>query len=94
MYPSSLEISDELDNQPDIMCRGGSVIVSPLGDVIAGPLYDEEGILYAELNMSEIIKGKLDFDVVGHYARPDIFQLFVNEKPLSPVSYDSSKDDA
>jgi nitrilase len=63
------------------MCRGGSVIVSPLGEVLAGPLYDEEGILYAELDMGEVVRGKFDFDVVGHYARPDVFKLVVNERP-------------
>ena len=56
------------------MCRGGSVIVSPLGQIIAGPLYDEEGILCADLDMGEVVRSKLDFDVVGHYARPDVFQ--------------------
>ena len=54
-------------NQPDTMCRGGSMIVDPLGKIVAGPLYDEEGILYAEINRSEIVRAKLDFDVVGHY---------------------------
>jgi len=92
MYPSDLKSLRELDDQPDIMCSGGSVIVSPLGEIIAGPLYDEEGILYAELDMSEIIKGKVDFDVVGHYSRPDIFQLFVNDKPLQSVSYPSKNE--
>ncbi len=92
MYPSDLKSLTELDDQPDIMCSGGSVVVSPLGEIIAGPLYDEEGILYAELDMSEIIKGKVDFDVVGHYARPDIFQLFVNDKPLQSVSYPSKNE--
>ena len=86
MYPDDLAGIDELDDQPDVMCRGGSVIVSPLGEVLAGPLYDQEGILYAELDMAEIVKGKVDFDVVGHYARPDVFQLFVNENPMTPVT--------
>jgi len=67
----------------EMMYRGGSVIVSPLGDVIAGPFYDEEGILYANLDLGEIVKAKLDFDVVGHYARPDVFQLIVNEQSAS-----------
>jgi len=93
MYPSDLETIKELHNQPDIICSGGSVIVSPLGKIIAGPLYDEEGILYAELDMSEIIKGKVDFDVVGHYARPDVFQLFVNDKPMQSVFYSSENED-
>jgi nitrilase len=88
MYPSYLEGINELNGQPDVICRGGSVIISPLGHVIAGPLYHQEGILYAELDMAEIIKGKLDFDVVGHYARPDVFQLTVNEKPMPPVIHE------
>ncbi len=86
MYPENLETLEELEDLPEIMCRGGSVIVAPLGDVIAGPLYDEEGILYAQLDMTEVVKAKIDFDVVGHYSRPDVFQLSVNEKTLSPVS--------
>ena len=86
MYPENLETLEELEDRPEIMCRGGSVIVAPLGDVIAGPLFDEEGILYAQLDMTEVVKSKIDFDVVGHYSRPDVFQLSVNEKALSPVS--------
>jgi nitrilase len=86
MYPENLETLEELEDRPEIMCRGGSVIVAPLGDVIAGPLFDEEGILYAQLDMTEVVKSKIDFDVVGHYSRPDVFQLSVNEKTLSPVS--------
>lgn len=93
IYPNDLETPDELDHQPDVMCRGGSVIVSPMGDVLAGPLYGEEKILYADLDMAEIVKGKLDFDVVGHYARPDIFQLIVNENPMSSVFYATLKDE-
>ncbi|MGB1250261.1 MAG: carbon-nitrogen hydrolase family protein [Candidatus Promineifilaceae bacterium] len=81
MYPEGLPMADELNRQPDIMCRGGSVIISPLGKVLAGPLYNAEGILYADLNRREIARGKLDFDVMGHYARPDVFQLTINEQP-------------
>jgi nitrilase len=81
MYPDDLEGIEELESQPEVMCRGGSVIVSPLGEVLAGPLYDEEGILYAELDMGDVVRGKFDFDVVGHYARPDVFKLVVNERP-------------
>ena len=80
MYPADLQAHPELAERPDIMSRGGSVIVSPLGDVIAGPLFDEEGILYADLDLGEVVRAKVDFDVVGHYARPDIFQLTVNEE--------------
>lgn len=85
MYPADLQDHPELARQPDLMCRGGSAIISPLGAVIAGPLYDQEGILYAELDPGEIVRAKVDFDVVGHYARPDVFQLLVNEKANPPV---------
>jgi nitrilase len=86
MYPENLRDQPELIDQPEVMCRGGSVIVSPLGEVLAGPLYDQEGILYADLDMHEIPRAKVDFDVVGHYARPDVFQLQINEESTSPVT--------
>ncbi|UCE55079.1 MAG: carbon-nitrogen hydrolase family protein [Desulfobacterales bacterium] len=85
MYPADLEGLDELDGLPDIICRGGSAIISPLGKVLAGPLLDEEGTLVADLNLSLIARSKFDFDVVGHYARPDVFQLSVNENPQLSV---------
>ena len=77
-YPDYLQ--EEIKNQPSLMCSGGSVIVSPLGKVLAGPLFDKEGILYAEINHDEIIKSKMDFDVIGHYARPDLFHFKVKNK--------------
>jgi len=86
MYPADLPSLDELEDQPEVMCRGGSVIVSPMGEVLAGPLFDEEGILTAELDLSEIARAKLDFDVVGHYARPDVFKLSVDESPSRSVT--------
>jgi len=85
MYPDDLEGLDELDDHPDIICRGGSTIISPFGEVLAGPLYDQEGILFADIDLAEVARGKYDFDVVGHYARPDVFKLVVNETPLLPV---------
>jgi len=87
MYPSNLRNHPELENMPEVMCRGGSVIVSPMGKNIAGPLYGEEGILYADLDLGEVVRSKVDFDVVGHYARPDVFQLLVNEQPAEAVKY-------
>jgi len=90
MYPRDLVgIVEELEEQPEVMCRGGSVVISPLGEVLGGPLWDKEGVIYADLDMGEIARGKLDFDAVGHYSRPDVFQLRVNDKPLRPVSYGS-----
>ena len=89
MYPDDLKALKELDEQPEIMCRGGSAIISPMGKVLAGPLYEQEGILFADLDLAAIARSKFDFDVVGHYARPDVFQLTVNEKPsISVVAVD------
>jgi len=90
MYPSDLEGVDDLAHQPDIVCRGGSVIFSPLGEVLAGPLYDQEGTLYADLDLAEIARSRFDFDVTGHYARPDVFKLTINEKPALPVVYQTT----
>jgi nitrilase len=68
-----------------IMSRGGSGIIDPLGRVLAGPDFDGPTILIADLDLDEIVRGKFDFDVVGHYARPDVFRLVVNESSKPPV---------
>ncbi len=75
----------------DVLMRGGSCIVDPLGKVLAGPDYDGPAVLTAELDMSEIARGKYDFDVAGHYARPDVFRLHVNERPMPPVVSNSGQ---
>jgi len=68
-------------NEPEVMCRGGSVIVSPLGKIISGPLFNKSGALIAELELNEILESKLDFDTVGHYNRNDIFKLDIIDQP-------------
>ncbi|MCJ9427869.1 carbon-nitrogen hydrolase family protein [Kordiimonas marina] len=68
-----------------VLIRGGSCIVSPLGKVLADPVFGCETILTAELDKEDIVRGKYDLDVVGHYARPDIFTLTVDERPQSAV---------
>ena len=85
MYPKDLEGLEDIADQPEVICRGGSAIISPLGEVLAGPLYDQEGMLLADLDLAELVRSKFDFDVVGHYAPPDVFQLIVNERPQPPV---------
>lgn len=84
-YPADYATSFGDDPQT-ILSRGGSCIINPLGQILAGPNYSEECILTAELDLDDIVRGKFDFDAVGHYARPDIFQLSVNEGAHLPVS--------
>ncbi len=69
------------DDPDTVLINGGSVIISPLGEILAGPVYGEETILHAVLDQAAIIRGKMDFDVAGHYARPDIFRLEINRSP-------------
>lgn len=73
MFPEAYR--EEVAKKGEVLCRGGSVVVSPLGEVLAGPLFDREGIVYATLDLREIGRGKMDFDVAGHYNRPDVFDF-------------------
>lgn len=77
-YPDDLACYEDIRSDPDILCRGGSAIVGPLGDYVAEPLYNREGILTAELDLSQVTQSRFDFDVTGHYSRPDVFQLVIN----------------
>lgn len=70
-----------IQKQEDLHCRGGSVVISPMGKTLAGPVYNKEEIIIAELEKDEIIKGKMDLDVAGHYSRNDIFQFETKGKP-------------
>jgi len=73
------------DDPGTVLMRGGSCIIGPLGQILAGPNFEGPCILIADLDLDEIPKSKYDFDVVGHYARPDIFRLYVNTRPTPPV---------
>ena len=70
-----------------VISRGGSCIVSPLGKFLAGPIFGAEAILTADLDLADVVRAKFDFDVTGHYARPDVFRLTVNEAPTAPVTF-------
>jgi nitrilase len=76
-YPSDFALASELEGV-EAMSRGGSAILSPSGSYLAGPLYEEEGILYAELDPALLLAERQRFDAVGHYSRPDVLQLSVN----------------
>jgi nitrilase len=74
------------DDPETVVCRGGSCIVDPFGNFLAGPNLEGEAILVAEIELAQIVRGKFDLDVMGHYARPDIFRLEVDERPKRPVT--------
>ena len=83
MYPEDILATGELNDQPEVMSRGGSTIIDPLGEVLAEPLWDKEGILTAEINLDRVTQAKLDFDPIGHYHRPDLFNLSVKNMPAT-----------
>ncbi len=91
-FPSDYH-ADLGENPGRIVTKGGSCIVDPFGNFLAGPHVDGEVILTAEIDLGQIIQGKYDLDVVGHYARPDIFQLHVDERPKRPVTTSTDFED-
>ncbi len=89
-YPSDYPLDEGFAAglAPDaILTAGGSCIISPLGDVLAGPVYNEEALLFADLDLGDTVRGKFDFDVTGHYARPDVFELRVNTARTQSVEH-------
>ncbi|KAJ7125669.1 carbon-nitrogen hydrolase [Mycena crocata] len=78
-YPENHAVNNiEMRNPGNVMIGGGSVIIDPFGKVLAGPLRDREDVLTAEIDLNDCIRGKFDLDVVGSYARPDVFKVQVN----------------
>lgn len=82
--------TERIPASQDVLIRGGSCIVGPLGGLLAGPVYGEECVLTADLDRADLARAKFDFDVVGHYARPDVFRLHVNEQPRKPVVFEAA----
>ncbi|MDX9896366.1 MAG: carbon-nitrogen hydrolase family protein [Desulfofustis sp.] len=77
MYPHDLHCRKDLESQPEVMCPGGSCIVDPYGGYLDGPLFGEEGMLIADLDLGALTRTAMDFDPIGHYDRPDVFRLEV-----------------
>jgi nitrilase len=75
------------DAPETVLIQGGSVIVSPLGDILAGPLHGTEGLLVVNIDPEDCERGKFDLDVVGHYARPDVFDLRVDTNARTAVTF-------
>ena len=78
--PDSYDFKKLYPEDREWINTGNSCIISPKGQILAGPLEAEEGILYADIDLNEIIEAKRMFDVVGHYSRPDVFNFSVNTK--------------
>ncbi|PKM89657.1 MAG: nitrilase [Firmicutes bacterium HGW-Firmicutes-12] len=79
MYPPDLMYYHDLDTLPEIISPGGSCIVGPFGNYLTEPVYNREEILIADLDLDQIIQSRMEFDVIGHYSRPDVFKLSVTE---------------
>ena len=78
-YPAGLHCPEELARLSDIPCRGGSCIVDPYGHYVVQPVWDREDILYADLDMHRVPASRMELDVCGHYARPDVLRLTVQD---------------
>ena len=85
--PDDFPEKDELYPDPDAWINpGDSLVVDPLGHIVAGPLHQETGIVYADIDLSAIAAARRSLDVAGHYARPDIFELRVNRGAQKPIA--------
>jgi nitrilase len=78
-YPDDFPLGELLEGD-DVLGRGGSAILAPDGSYLAGPLYDEEGMLFAELDPARLFAERQRFDPAGHYHRPDVLQLSVTPR--------------
>ncbi|WP_024820659.1 nitrilase-related carbon-nitrogen hydrolase [Arthrobacter sp. 31Y] len=90
MLSTPTNISPAITAPDVLLIGGGSVIISPLGVVLAGPLRDTEGVLLAEIETDELAGAKFDFDPAGHHTRPDIFSLHIDTAPKKNTVFSSS----
>lgn len=79
-YPQTVSGTAEIAALPDIACRGGSCVIDPFGHEASVTVWDKEAVIYADLNMQKVPASRMELDCVGHYARPDVLELRVNEK--------------
>jgi len=93
IIPDDFELKNELTDLPHILFRGGSCIIGPDGGFVADPVYDCETIVYADIDLARVYEEKQALDVVGHYARPEVFKLHVNRNSMIPVTFTDGDDD-
>ena len=87
MIPNDFELMSDIEGSPESLFRGGSAIIGPDAKYIAGPIYDQEAILYADIDLAQIVEEKQILDVVGHYSRPEVFTLNVDCSDMSPATF-------
>lgn len=86
--PDDLPGKELLYPDPDEWINpGDSIVIAPGGEIVAGPMREEAGILYCDADQEKVSIAKRAIDVAGHYSRPDIFQLHINTQPQSPVVF-------
>lgn len=78
-YPEDLNEYAALADLPQVPCRGGSCVIDPFGHLVSDCVWDEEAVIYADLDMQKVPASKMEHDVCGHYARPDVLELFVDD---------------
>ena len=79
-YPTDLNETETVKALPEMVCRGGSCVIDPYGHYLTEPVWDEETVIYADLDMELTAACKMEHDAVGHYARPDVLELIVHDK--------------
>ena len=82
--PADFELAQDIEEAPDVIYTGGSTIIGPDGKCLVDPVYNQETIVYADIDLERILEEKQLLDVVGHYARPEVFKLTVNRQPFFP----------
>jgi nitrilase len=87
MLPAGFPLAKEMESLGDQLCLGGSAIIGPDARFIAGPVYNCETVVYADIDLDRIAEEKELLDVAGHYARPDVFSLSVNRRRMAPLSW-------
>jgi nitrilase len=84
-YPADHDC--DMGNDKDtILLRGGSAIIGSMGEILSDPVFDEETILFADIDADDVVRARFDFDAAGHYSGPDIFSLSVDERPRTAGS--------
>ena len=79
MYPETLHCPEEIQRLNDIVCRGGSCVIDPYGHAVTETVWDQEAIIYADLDMQKVPASRMEFDACGHYSRPDVLELRIHE---------------